>query len=64
LPSTRDDERSAREVSVGACRRLVVVRVPLPRELLDRPVERPVDLPLPDERDDPPERDRDREREP
>jgi hypothetical protein len=60
LPSTRVDERSAREVRVGgACRRLVDRRELLVRELPDRPEERPVDRPEPDERDDPPERERD-----
>jgi hypothetical protein len=42
----------------GGCRRLEL-RLADERELPDRPRERPVDRPLPEERDDPPERERD-----
>ena len=63
-PSTRPDERNAREVRVGGgCLREVDFRVLPEREDPDRLPERPVDRPLPEERD-PPDRERDDEREP
>jgi hypothetical protein len=59
--STRDDDRSAREVSVGGgCRRLVERRELPEREPEDRPPERPPERPEPE--DLPPERDPERER--
>src|SRR5918997_1195586 len=64
-PSTRPDERSARDVRVGGgClrevdfREVVLRDVPV-RELPDRPVERLVQRPLPDEREEPLARERD-----